>query len=270
MSATDIRLAMQANGYAPVACTGKRPTVPGWQHKTDASPAEMALWAGANTGCSRQYTPTIDIDITDPEAADARRGGGPGTVRRSRHDPGALRALCPSARCHSAPRRRSRKCRPASRRPTAARTRSRFSATGSSSSASAPTPTPASRTLGTADAARHAARGAGRGQRGGHADLSRSRLRAAGGGVQLQARLHQRSRRRGRRRPGGRRRSSSLDALRRRRRQQRPRHAAARHRVTAAQWGQFRRNCAHCPRRHPEGRQPATVEPRSGTGTTSS
>ena len=61
-----------------------------------------------------------------------------------------------------------------------------------------------------------------------------------------------------------------LNALRRRRRQQRPRHAAARHRVTAAQWGRFRRNCAHCPRGHQEGRQRRSSRSEVGTGTTSS
>ena len=45
------------------------------------------------------------------------------------------------------------------------------------------------------DATGHAARGARRGHRGGHADLPRARRRAAGGGVRLQARLHQRPRR---------------------------------------------------------------------------
>src|SRR5262245_53247788 len=60
---------MQANGYAPVPCMGKRPAIAGWQHKTNASVDEMRMWSGANTGILCANTPAIDIDITDPEAA---------------------------------------------------------------------------------------------------------------------------------------------------------------------------------------------------------
>ena len=61
---------MQINGFAPIPCSGKAPTIPGWQRKVEASPAEMALWSGANTGALTAYAPTIDIDIIDPEAAE--------------------------------------------------------------------------------------------------------------------------------------------------------------------------------------------------------
>jgi Bifunctional DNA primase/polymerase, N-terminal len=68
MSATDLRLALQANGYSPVPCVGKRPSISGWQHKINASADEMRMWSGANTGMLTALTP--GIDITDPEAAE--------------------------------------------------------------------------------------------------------------------------------------------------------------------------------------------------------
>ena len=69
MSATDLRLALQANGYSPVPCVGKRPSIPRWQHKVTASADEMRSWPGPNTGVLTERTPTVDIDIVDPEAA---------------------------------------------------------------------------------------------------------------------------------------------------------------------------------------------------------
>ena len=69
MSATDLRLALQGNGYSVIPCVGKRPSLSGWQHKTRASAAEMRMWSGANTGVLTAHTPSIDIDITHPEAA---------------------------------------------------------------------------------------------------------------------------------------------------------------------------------------------------------
>ena len=70
MSVIDVRRQMQINGFAPIPCSGKAPTIPGWQRKVEASPAEMALWSGANTGALTANAPTIDIDIVDPEAAE--------------------------------------------------------------------------------------------------------------------------------------------------------------------------------------------------------
>ena len=69
MSVIDVRLQMQANGFEPVPCVGKRPSITGWQGKTSASVAEIRAWTGTNTGCLTAHTPAIDIDITDPEAA---------------------------------------------------------------------------------------------------------------------------------------------------------------------------------------------------------
>ena len=51
-------------------CQGKRPSISGWQHKTMPVRAEMRTWSGANTGALTAYTPAIDIDVTNPAAAE--------------------------------------------------------------------------------------------------------------------------------------------------------------------------------------------------------
>jgi Casjensviridae DNA primase len=71
MSVLDLRLALKAAGFSPIPCTGKRPTLPQWQNKIEASAEEMATWAGANTGIITGVTTAFDVDITNPEAADA-------------------------------------------------------------------------------------------------------------------------------------------------------------------------------------------------------
>ena len=71
MSPLELRLQLKARGFAPIPCVGKKPTLGEWQTKLDASPEEMARWSGANTGSLTGPTPCVDIDITNPEAADA-------------------------------------------------------------------------------------------------------------------------------------------------------------------------------------------------------
>jgi hypothetical protein len=66
----DLRLELQAMGYVPVPCAGKRPSIPEWQNKTCSTRAEMATWSGANTGVLTAFVPVVDIDIMDPDAAD--------------------------------------------------------------------------------------------------------------------------------------------------------------------------------------------------------
>jgi hypothetical protein len=73
---TALRLRLLANGYAPLPIEGKRPLLKDWQKKTDANVAEIELWekvypTASNTGILTQLTPTLDIDITNPEAAEA-------------------------------------------------------------------------------------------------------------------------------------------------------------------------------------------------------
>ena len=71
MSPLELRLQLKARGFAPIPCTGKKPTLGDWQTKLDASPEEMARWIGANTGSLCRPAPCVDIDITNPEAATA-------------------------------------------------------------------------------------------------------------------------------------------------------------------------------------------------------
>jgi hypothetical protein len=73
---TALRLKLWANGYAPLPIEGKRPPLKDWQKKTTTNAAEIKLWEkiypqATNTGILTQLTPTLDIDITNPEAAKA-------------------------------------------------------------------------------------------------------------------------------------------------------------------------------------------------------
>jgi hypothetical protein len=68
------RIALLANGYAPLPVEGKRPPFKGWQKKIDANAAEIELWEkvypyATSTGVITKFTPAIDIDLVNPEAA---------------------------------------------------------------------------------------------------------------------------------------------------------------------------------------------------------
>ena len=65
----DIRLALRAAGFSPVACIGKAPVLTDWQNRRDATVGEIAGWPGGNTGVTTEYTPGCDIDFDDAEAA---------------------------------------------------------------------------------------------------------------------------------------------------------------------------------------------------------
>lgn len=76
LTLTARRLRLLANGYAPLPIEGKRPPLKNWQKRTAANAAEIELWEkvypyATNTGILTQLTPTLDIDITNPEAAEA-------------------------------------------------------------------------------------------------------------------------------------------------------------------------------------------------------
>ena len=76
LTPTALRLKLLANGYAPLPIEGKRPPLKGWQKKTETNAAEIELWEkvypqATNTGILTQLTPTLDIDITNPEPAEA-------------------------------------------------------------------------------------------------------------------------------------------------------------------------------------------------------
>jgi len=73
---TALRLKLLANGYAPLPIEGKRPPLKDWQKKTATNVAEIEFWEkvyplATNTGMLTQFTPTLDIDITNPEAVEA-------------------------------------------------------------------------------------------------------------------------------------------------------------------------------------------------------
>src|SRR6516162_3347347 len=70
------RLRLRAGGYCPIPVQGKIPASSAWQKKNDANSDEIELWAltypyASNTGILTALTPCIDIDILDPDAAEA-------------------------------------------------------------------------------------------------------------------------------------------------------------------------------------------------------
>jgi hypothetical protein len=75
LSLEDTRLKLLSNGYIPVPCAGKAPVFKQWQ-KLEPTPLEIERWprvapAATNTGVMTRGTPTLDIDLTNPEAATA-------------------------------------------------------------------------------------------------------------------------------------------------------------------------------------------------------
>jgi AAA domain/Bifunctional DNA primase/polymerase, N-terminal len=72
---TEIRHTLRTNGYVPVPLRGKVPAYDGWPN-TKATPAAIDYWpegypAATNTGILTAHTAALDLDIRDPEAAEA-------------------------------------------------------------------------------------------------------------------------------------------------------------------------------------------------------
>jgi hypothetical protein len=72
----DLRNSLRCAGYSPIPVSGKRPVIESWEQKLDTNRAEIALWGklfpdASNTGILTRSTPCIDIDILNPEAAEA-------------------------------------------------------------------------------------------------------------------------------------------------------------------------------------------------------
>jgi hypothetical protein len=69
------RLALKAAGFSPIPDDGKECHLIGWPTKTNVSDAEIIGWqsipASRNTGLIAKTTPALDIDILNPDAADA-------------------------------------------------------------------------------------------------------------------------------------------------------------------------------------------------------
>jgi hypothetical protein len=75
-SETALRQQLREAGYAPIPVNGKRPPLASWQTKARSNPQEISEWEqvfpnAKNTGLLTEHTPTLDIDILDPEAATA-------------------------------------------------------------------------------------------------------------------------------------------------------------------------------------------------------
>jgi hypothetical protein len=76
MTTADVRRRLLGAGFIPTPCVGKKPVIKGWQTLLDPTGAEVERWnviapAAANTGILARNTPTLDIDILDPDAAAA-------------------------------------------------------------------------------------------------------------------------------------------------------------------------------------------------------
>lgn len=73
---TDLRRTLKASGFPPIPVIGKRPPMDGWDTKIDANDQEIDLWdkvwpEADNTGIFCKFVPVIDIDILNPDAAEA-------------------------------------------------------------------------------------------------------------------------------------------------------------------------------------------------------
>ncbi len=68
-SPAEVRLALKAAGFTPVACVGKNPVLPEWQNRRNATAEEIAKWPGGNSGILTGNTPGCDADVDDPEAS---------------------------------------------------------------------------------------------------------------------------------------------------------------------------------------------------------
>ena len=70
------RLKLLSTGYCPLPLIGKEPVHKEWQKRHGPTRAEIARWsrtapAALNTGILTRLTPALDVDILDPDAAEA-------------------------------------------------------------------------------------------------------------------------------------------------------------------------------------------------------
>ncbi|WP_052833232.1 bifunctional DNA primase/polymerase [Bradyrhizobium sp. LTSP885] len=73
---TETRKRLCAAGFMPIPVMGKKPAIDKWQTKTETNDGELDIWANmypgaTGTGMLTRYLPTLDIDIKNPEAAEA-------------------------------------------------------------------------------------------------------------------------------------------------------------------------------------------------------
>src|SRR5262245_54397080 len=74
MTNSEVRLRLHAAGFDPCACCGKQALMVGWNKKYTAE--DIAAWANqyplwTNTGIRTATAPAFDIDVKNPEAAEA-------------------------------------------------------------------------------------------------------------------------------------------------------------------------------------------------------
>jgi hypothetical protein len=67
MTPYDLRLKLVENGYRPLPCIGKKPTLTGWTSERDLSPETIARYSGPDTGVECGLLVGFDVDIDDPE-----------------------------------------------------------------------------------------------------------------------------------------------------------------------------------------------------------
>jgi hypothetical protein len=75
MTPTEARTKLLEQGYQPIPTVGKIPPLPGWTKRGPTSAGDIEVWsklyADTNTGILCATEPCLDIDIEDPEAAEA-------------------------------------------------------------------------------------------------------------------------------------------------------------------------------------------------------
>jgi hypothetical protein len=71
-SLTEQRLRLRRAGFAPIPVAGKKPVPEEWQKKTTVTDNEIETWSGyKSTGLITRLMPALDVDIYNPEAAEA-------------------------------------------------------------------------------------------------------------------------------------------------------------------------------------------------------
>ena len=73
---TETRKRLCVAGFMPIPVVGKKPPLSNWQTKTETNDGEIDIWSSMypsakGTGLLTQQMPTLDIDIKNPEAAEA-------------------------------------------------------------------------------------------------------------------------------------------------------------------------------------------------------
>src|SRR6516164_8148410 len=75
MTPTEARTKLLEQGYQPIPTVGKIPPLPGWTKRGPTSAGDIEVWsklyADTNTGILCATEPCLDIDIEDPDAAEA-------------------------------------------------------------------------------------------------------------------------------------------------------------------------------------------------------